>query len=485
MIVEDEPPIAKALGKLITKCSDAFEVAGIAFNGAEAIEKYGQWKPDVIFTDIRMPIMDGFRFLEYLKEKNQNPVTFILSGHEDFNYARQAIRYHVKGYLLKPISKKELQKSLDEAEQEITACERIKKDGLVKLSLSEWEQQIETGDCYVGTCCFGPYPMSPDDGMLPGISDMAAIDLEGYLTRICPDICCWVFNADSSVEKIIIIEGIQEKEKDEIFERMFFYMTENSNSPVTMATYRTGVSLSSIGSIYKQLRVELYQRLVLGKSQMCICGADKRKEEPPDWSIDLQDLRTGIVNTDMEEANQRLKRFLEDCEKKAVSQKKTARYLNIIMGYYYERYPMMQTKELEIENIISNARNYQELYEEIIHFLNMLCRAETAMPVVHPLAKKLKDYLDTNYQKVITNSTLAEEFGFVATYLSRVFKNQYGMTPSVYLVQIRMEHAKKMMREQPDCLVKEVAEAVGYSDQYYFSKVFHKETSVWPTEFRA
>ena len=69
MIVEDEPPIAKALGKLIGKCSLAYEVVGIAINGEMAIEKYNQWKPDVVFTDIKMPIMDGFQFLEYLKKR--------------------------------------------------------------------------------------------------------------------------------------------------------------------------------------------------------------------------------------------------------------------------------------------------------------------------------------------------------------------------------------------------------------------------------
>ena len=361
--------------------------------------------------------------------------------------------------------------------------EKGKKDSLVRSNIQEHEKEIEAGDCYVGTCCFGSYPMNPDDEMLPGVSDMGQLNVEEMITEISPDISRWVFNANSSVEKIIIMEGIQRTRVEEVFQKLYQKVKSQSHVAVTVVFNEEGVSLASIGSAYKMLKVELYRNVILGKSQLCVYDK-KEVRELKEWNIDLQDLRKKIIDTDLEQANQKLKECLSRCEDADISQKKLVKYLNIIMGYYYERYPKTQIRELEIESILANARNYKELFDEIIHFLNILCTIETAPQVAHPLALKVKEYLDTHYQQAVTNTTLAESFGFVATYLSRVFKTQYGITPSAYLVQIRIEHAKKILREQPGCLIKEVAEAVGYSDQYYFSKVFHKETSVWPTEFK-
>ena len=108
LIAEDEPLIAKALAKLIINSGMDFEVAGIAENGREAVDLYEKHLPEVVFTDIKMPIMDGFEFLQILKDRQYEPCTIILSGFEDFNYARQAISYQVLDYLLKPISKQML-----------------------------------------------------------------------------------------------------------------------------------------------------------------------------------------------------------------------------------------------------------------------------------------------------------------------------------------------------------------------------------------
>ncbi|MBR0027251.1 MAG: helix-turn-helix transcriptional regulator [Clostridia bacterium] len=88
-----------------------------------------------------------------------------------------------------------------------------------------------------------------------------------------------------------------------------------------------------------------------------------------------------------------------------------------------------------------------------------------------------------NDNKNNTNNLLAKEFGFVPSYISRIFKRQKGASPNEYLTHYRMELAKKLILENPDMRVKDVADKVGFKEAYYFSKTFKRETGMWPTEF--
>ena len=482
MIVEDEPPIANALAKLITKLNNAFEIAGFAENGKEAIENYVKWKPDLIFTDIKMPIMDGFGFLEYLKSNSETPVVYILSGYEDFNYARQAIQYNVKGYLLKPIARKELEEILQEARRDFEVREKEKKERMLRQNLTGSETQIQKGDCFVGICCFGSYPMDSDDEMLPGIGELAGLDIDKMVQNTAGGCSTWVFNSDNSVEKVIILEG-KDTAKD-VYKTIFRMLNTKCSIPVTVITHQTGISLTSIGSMCRILRGRLHQNLIFGESHYFEHGSENGRREYGFSGNELQELREGILNADRTGADRTLKTFFEICEKRHMTQRSLSKYLNIIMGYFYEKYPVVQTREFEVENILANAVRYDELYTEIVHFLDILCEADGMSEIINPLAQSVRDYLDQHYNEVITNSSLSEKFGFVSAYLSRVFKNQYGITPSSYLLNVRMEHAKRILREHPEYLIKEVAEMVGYTDQYYFSKVFRKETSVWPKDYK-
>lgn len=104
MLVEDEPPILRSLKKLIEKIDEEFQVIETANDGEEAIIKLKNNTFDVIFTDIRMPIIDGFGVLSYIQENEMDIIPVILSGYEEFEYARKAIRYNVVDYVLKPFS---------------------------------------------------------------------------------------------------------------------------------------------------------------------------------------------------------------------------------------------------------------------------------------------------------------------------------------------------------------------------------------------
>jgi two-component system response regulator YesN len=118
LLVDDEPAARKSLEYLLDYEKHGFQVAEEASNGAEAIELMAGQSFQLIITDIRMPVMDGLKFAAQVRESRDVPI-IIVSGYEDFEYARQALKVGVVDYLLKPVGAEELAAKLSEIKQKI------------------------------------------------------------------------------------------------------------------------------------------------------------------------------------------------------------------------------------------------------------------------------------------------------------------------------------------------------------------------------
>lgn len=103
MIVEDEQAIHRSLRKLVETSGMNIRIAGEAEDGAEALAMLGETAPDIVVTDIRMPEMDGLAFIKAAREAHPRIRFIILTGYERFDYAREALRYGVSEFLLKPV----------------------------------------------------------------------------------------------------------------------------------------------------------------------------------------------------------------------------------------------------------------------------------------------------------------------------------------------------------------------------------------------
>lgn len=133
MLVDDEELIRVSLRYAIGCVMDNARIVAEASNGKEALELALKAHPDIIITDVRMPLMDGIELIRAIREQHLESQVIVLSGYAEFEYARQAIRYHVSEYLLKPISQDKLKEALDhciqqtpqEFEQEETVARKI------------------------------------------------------------------------------------------------------------------------------------------------------------------------------------------------------------------------------------------------------------------------------------------------------------------------------------------------------------------------
>jgi len=490
MIVEDEPPIARSLAKLISKIDSEFEVVAIADNGKSAIERYNTALPDVIFTDIRMPVMDGFGFLEYLRKNDRWNYVVILSGYQDFSYAREAIKYKVFDYLLKPISTGGLEEILGKLKQEFISLKKAEKNQMIEKTLNEQSMkntEIGQGNCIACILCMGSFPANPDDVMLSGAQEWDDDLLEKTLNSCCNGIVSyWQFNGISCVEKIVIFEFPEDCVDMDLSNRIFTEIAKLTTMPVTLISHRDPVNISAIGAMHTMLRTDLYHKIVFGKSSLLWLDHKNEELDYPDIDEKIQNVYHAVSDNDHGKLDLFLRDFLNCCEKHDLTQNKITRYFYIILAYYCEKFPIakLTNANTDVGAIISNTNTYEGLYNEISTLFQASLEVPETVQMINHLAESVKEYLELNFSEPITNDTLASQFRFVASYLSRIFKSQYGISPGNFLVKLRINKAKSIMLETPDILIKEVAKMVGYKDQYYFSKVFHKETGFWPTEYK-
>lgn len=155
IVVEDEDLIAKNIVRNIHRANKNFEVVSIATDGEDALQQVEEYVPNVVFTDIQMPLMSGLELVKILSQKYPFIRSIIISGHDNFAYAKDAMKNHVYDYLLKPINLDELKATLSRIENDLLTSQMEFKndvssvynpDNIVQLTkeyiLKNYQEQI-------------------------------------------------------------------------------------------------------------------------------------------------------------------------------------------------------------------------------------------------------------------------------------------------------------------------------------------------------
>ena len=121
ILVDDEDITRMAISDYIQRAQQHFKVEGTFSNGLDALNYLKEHPVNIVITDIRMPGMDGLKLAQYISENHPGTITMIISGYGEFEYAKQAMRYGVSTYLLKPLDFSELSEHLEQAYQKLNA----------------------------------------------------------------------------------------------------------------------------------------------------------------------------------------------------------------------------------------------------------------------------------------------------------------------------------------------------------------------------
>ncbi|QOT11843.1 response regulator [Paenibacillus sp. JNUCC32] len=143
LVVDDEPMIRMGLAKLITQTDPAMIQAETAGNGMEALEAIQTARPDFIFTDIKMPKMDGLELSKQLYEAYGDITVVVISGYGDFEYAQKCMSYGVKEYLLKPVTKSVVHNTMNKLMADRKSMQEKQRFYFPLSKLEDWLEQLE------------------------------------------------------------------------------------------------------------------------------------------------------------------------------------------------------------------------------------------------------------------------------------------------------------------------------------------------------
>lgn len=495
MIVEDEPPIMRVIAKFVESFSEDFKVAATAINGKKALEVLDSEQIDVVFTDIKMPVMDGLKLTEHIRERFPKTIVVIISGFQDFEYARTALKFQVYDYLLKPIAQDSINTVLSKIENELLTKDKEKERQKI-ISLMN-ENYVDEADKLlkpqyaVFLICAGTFPLIPNDSMLPARGIWEEVSIENKLSEILltgENSMC--FNGKSAAEMVVVFETNNEKHISEAANQLLEHIQSNSYLSITIVSAQQIVKLSDIGQVLKALRDKLYVSIQLFKSQIVWLHSEHERES---HYLDTKGIAETIYSAANIDSNSLQNCILAAFTKFAdvgFTQLQVVAFFNNIVNIIYLKKERnnkdTSSLKMDLDIAISNAVDDKALAKDIAFIILEASHEEvnsSEKSSVPDIAQKIEEYLQNNYQESITTNMLSKKFGFVPSYISKLFRAYKGMSPSEYLTYYRIEKSKQIMRRQPELLCKEVAAMVGFSDQYHFSKTFKKQAGVWPTEY--
>ncbi|OAS18684.1 response regulator [Paenibacillus oryzisoli] len=506
LVVDDEIRFCRALGRWIEATDTRFRVVGEAYDGEEALEKIAELRPDVLFTDIRMQVMDGLQLIAEMKRRYAEVVPVIVSSYDDFDYTRRAIRLHAEDYLLKPLREEDLREVLERVAAKLHDAGQRRDADWLQETVDHGGllagQKIPEGLVYasytLSLWCAGPYCASPDDALHPGKAFWASAPWTSSLPDPHPgQFGWWVLEGERANERLLLV-GINGGELPtssyaEAASHALLAQAASKHMPLTVVAG----SLQGLGEL-RRVAQELRSRLPLaagiGRSGFGHQAERGRAEAPRD---DYRRLAQAVQRRQPESVRAELAQLTKIWEAEAATQLRVDMLLRQTLYDLKEHWPTFRDETFilasqELDTLLSHSLDYGELREGAASLFAELMKLSEDKDVSlearlsahqEENVARIEQYLRTHYASPITLQQLSRQFGLVPNYLSAMFKKARGVTPGEYVTVWRVQQAKSLMASSPELLLKDIADRVGYADSLYFSRVFKKVTGKSPSEF--
>jgi two-component system response regulator YesN len=491
LIVDDEPMILNGIISIIKREETLSCHIESANDAIEALSLLDSFPPDLIITDIHMPEMNGFEFIEQVKSRDLCNRFIILTGYDDFEYARKAIRYQAIDYLLKPVNKQELISLVHQISESMEEEVHVRR----KAGLRKIREMILNR-------------VTQDEVMLEDVEVNALFPSRWFtLVTIQP---IGLLN-DALVEQLGLILSRLPYLKY-IFESRYSNLTHvlfNTEEPLDQDELKTiGKVLSNPQEYYlgvsdSRKGIEEIDQLYIQSAYEIFIGrhfADYRETE----TISYMEHRAAI------DAMQNLFRFTHEYDLKqqihlfiskmmdSGAERRTfadLRKLHIHILFHLDLY--LKGYGLSLEQTAANGllqegavtAHRQSLEASLLTtIMQIMMMTKMVSPSdIHSLSNpiyKVLRYIHNNYIEDISLDALAETLDLHPNYISTLFKKETGSTFIQYLHSYRIDKAKEHIMQTPSVSMEKIAASVGYPNPSHFFKVFKKYTGVTPGQFR-
>ena len=506
LIVDDEPLVREQLLSLLDWPREGFS-AEEAFDGEMALDCLKAHPADMILTDIKMPIMDGLELIKRAKAISPDCRFVVLSAYDEFDLVREAFKLGAYDYLLKSDLKKDVVRNmLGELKKDLeNSRNRMKRnDNRRNLQQEQLRQLLATGRMT---------DASPFREEFPFLKKGALIRI-ALIQILLPDKNSWSPSLQSRVEARI--DDLSEPYRGD----MALYVKDPLEYVLILSnrihiTDQLPVLLSMMEKSLKDCLEYLEADMVIGISdEGCVAMAHQLLEQAHKaceyrfvdcfgrifWYASVKK-QSSLDDTFLESKASLISDLLSNAKvqdihmqlnhlcvrKEDISMDDIGKVRELFHRYYVYIYDFSTENKIK-ETLRPYLERFPDLYSagslqdlnqwilEVMEFLN-----STKMKLDRTVRETIQ-YIKKNYNQEITLTSAAEYAGVRPEYLSRVFKNETGITVSKYIEETRIRNAICLMKENK-MKIYEISQIVGYNSEHYFSRVFKKMTGMSPKKF--
>jgi len=525
-LAEDEFVVREGIKNNVDWKAHGYEFCGEAGDGELAYSMIQTLKPDIVITDIKMPFMDGLTLSRMVRAAFPNIEIVLLTGYEDFEYAKEAIKIGVCSYLSKPISGENLLKEIDavaakieEKNREREIAKRYEEDMKERIELDKQEffENLVTGEKDLPYILNRAKELSIDitalkynviilrirsikhgtdeySGSVVGVSDKL-VDIVAANRALLFDL-----NLDG---KAILFKGDTDEEIGRNIDRAILQMKELFLE-YPHIRYFGGVGqvverISDIPSSFTWANRAYAHQYLTSESDFLFGseeGLHSQRDDVILSEIDPRHIDRRLVKEflrmgDESETEFFLDEFFQGMGKNAIRSTMLRQYISMDIYFTVSDFILnelgLSKEEMDAEVPQSDMLSDEKTtYEYLVRILKKAIdlRKRTSQSHYREVIGEVLAYIDQHYSdEELSLNTLAAHVNFSPNHLSAVFRQEMGQTFIKYLTDFRLDKAKEMLLSTSK-KSNEIGVLVGYRDPHYFSYLFKKTTGMTTTQYR-
>ncbi|MCI9485827.1 MAG: response regulator [Lachnospiraceae bacterium] len=521
MIADDEERICKLITALVDWEALEMEVAGTARNGPEAIALAKELEPDILITDIRMPGLSGLDLIEQVKKLRPEVEIVIISGYAHFEYAQTAIKFGVGDYLLKPVDQEELNTTLQKFKERILARQAMARrggrlfqkserdlkrlrTGLVdqlisgrgeRLSVAVIQEAyylpVESGFFQAVWLKFDGPPEAFTEAGLAAIMEKADSILESALRSKCIEM---VFRRVGSSYVGFLNYGSGRKE--EVRRGLKDCLNQLKSQQVLYGPVQFSLAVGRAAENPEELKRSMYEASVIIKERL-VRGNGRILDRMPEPSalherklLDkyLRNITHAVEVMSLEEAAGAVSELSSAArEVREVRGFEIRELIHSCASLFFSRLELSGRAEAlqEFDERCEWCGTMEELFGLLGRLLEThlgALRSRHENDADRPV-RLAKEYIQNHYSEPITLEEVSGHVSLNPAYFSVLFKKTEGEGFAKYLIHLRMEQAKILLRDTNEP-VSAICQRVGYHDVKHFTRTFEKDTGVKPATYR-
>lgn len=521
LLIDDERFMISYLKSCIPWNELDVEIVDSAQNGADAIEKVHLHQPDLVITDIVMPNMSGLEFIKNIYNQFKSTKIIILSGHQNFTFAKEALSYGVVDYIVKPSLPSDIltavQKAISCIEQERqiaqnhqTALSQLRhsmpdiQKSFLNLLIQEptpsLRQEIAEKGKILGfplaDCYFLCIKIIFDNSLSRDFSKSQTQELQkiNHCLLSLPSVERVLLSRDQA-NTYVGICSLLESDSQPILNMLQETVLQ---LPVTM---QITICISSVfdtiehaSHAFKQVRRTLNSRPCSRQSRCFQQGDPMYSNNDVPQLLSGEAYLSALRSLSAEECEKQIHIWIDTSIARNLSMYRLRRDLRSLLkdldNLLFSLKTGLSFVLLEL-GLTESTLQQEESLPRLEHMLNLLSRKIISLLSNYdamkypPMVFLCCQYIEEHYREKISVSDLAEQLFLSPNYLSSLFKKHIGSSISEYITLCRIQKAKELMAESNDLKTYELASLVGYSDYEHFRKVFKKYVGMNPAKYRS